>query len=686
LANANPPAQDVPRIPTYDTAAKELLDAAKIRDGFCLIIGAETGELARELALKSNLQIYGVEPDAAKVEEARRKLMAEKLYGTRVTIHQGDLSAIPYANYFANLIVSDTLFATGEMPGDPEVLARHLKPCGGKIVLWTGTVKPAANLTIDKLNGWLAGTKLTGEAEVSSLGSFAVMTRGKLPGAGEWTHLYANPGNIATTEDYRIKGGLGVLWYGDPGPGKMVNRHDGAVGPLAVNGRLIVQGENSIMAYDSYNGQFLWERDNSQAFRTGVFQNQNPGNLAASEDFVFVMVKDVVEQIDAATGELVATHKLPEGRQENREWGYLAYQDGRLFGTASVRTEVEQRLRRRGRRFEDATDVLFAIDVKTGKHLWQYQGQSIVHHTIALGPNRAYLIDSTLTPEQRQALLDEDKTELAKLTGEEAKLAEDRMKRLDARLAVGLDAQTGEKLWETPVDVTDCSVIGTGGGQLTMLFHNNTLVLCGANANGHYWKQFIEGEFSKRRLVCLSAEDGHELWAKDANYRHRPIIIEDQIIAEPWSYDLYTGEIKTRPHPLTGEAVPWSIMRTGHHCGMLTGTPSMLMFRSGFTGFYDLDADDGTQHFAGHRLGCWINMIPANGLVMIPEASAGCVCQFSIASTIALEPRAPRHPWTIYSTTGANTPVERMALNLGAPGDRKDSRDQLWISYPRPKP
>jgi hypothetical protein len=119
---------------------------------------------------------------------------------------------------------------------------------------------------------------------------------------------------------------------------------------------------------------------------------------------------------------------------------------------------------------------------------------------------------------------------------------------------------------------------------------------------------------------------------------------------------------------------------------MLTGSPGMLMFRSGFTGFYNLDEDDGTQHFAGHRLGCWINMIPANGLVMIPEASAGCVCQFSIASTITLEPREARRPWTIYSTTGANTPVERMALNLAAPGDRKDARDQLWISYPRPKP
>ncbi len=421
VAQAGSQIADVPKNETYDKAAKELLNAAKIRAGFCLVVGAETGELARALAFNCDLQIYGIEPDAQKVEAARKKLLADGLYGSRVTIHQGDLSAIPYSNYFANLIVSDTLIATGEMPGDPEAIGRHLKPCGGKIVLWTGTLKPKANLTIDTLGDWLAGTKLTDQASLNAIGSFATLTRNKLPGAGEWTHLYANAGNIATTEDYRIKGGLGVLWYGDPGPGEMVNRHDGAVGPLAVNGRLIVQGESTIMAYDAYNGQFLWERDNSKAFRTGVFQNQNPGNLVGTEDFVFVMVRDVVEQIDAATGELVATHKLPEGHRENREWGYLAYQEGRLFGTSTVRTEVEQQLRRRGRLYEDATDVLFAIDVKTGKLLWKYQGKSIVHHTIALGPGRAYLIDSTLTPEQRQALLDEDKTELAKLSGEVAK-------------------------------------------------------------------------------------------------------------------------------------------------------------------------------------------------------------------------------------------------------------------------
>ncbi|MFQ5734662.1 MAG: malectin domain-containing carbohydrate-binding protein, partial [Planctomycetaceae bacterium] len=256
----------------------------------------------------------------------------------------------------------------------------------------------------------------------------------------------------------------------------------------------------------------------------------------------------------------------------------------------------------------------------------------------------------------------------------------------DLRLAVAIDARTGKQVWSKPVDVTDCSKIGTGGGELTLMYQNNVLVLCGANANGHYWRQFMSGEFKQRRLLALSAESGTKLWSKDANYRHRPIIVEDQIFAEPWGFDLYTGTQKTRPHPLTGKPVPWSIIRPGHHCGMLTGSPNMLLFRSGYTGFYDLAADSGTRHFAGHRLGCWINAIPANGLVMIPEASAGCVCLFSIAATITMEPRTARRPWTIYSAIGPQTPVKHMHLNLGAPGDRKDARGTVWLAYPRPNP
>ncbi len=673
--------------PVYAAAAKEILARTKADRGFCLVLGSEQGRLAYELARRTNLKIYGLEPDAKKVEQSRKLLASAGLYGNRVVIHHAELSQVPYSSYFANLVVSDSLIVSGEIKARPGDVVRHLKPLGGVVCLGRPSGAPGTAPKQSELQNWLKDLKLDENGAIAQGEGYAMLTRGKLPGAGNWSHQYGDAGNTATSDDRLVGGGLGILWYGDPGPGKMVNRHDGAVGPLAVDGRLIVQGEDSVMAYDSYNGQFLWELKNPEAIRTGVFQNQNPGNLVAGGSFVFVMVRGKCLKIDVATGKLLATYETPSTKSdETHEWGYLAYKDGILVGTATVRGELESKFRRRGRRTNDVTDAIFAIDTRTDKVLWTYNGKTIAHHTVAVGDDQVFFIDSTITSAQREELLREDKTELKKLTGDAAKAAEERMKNIDARTAVGLDLRTGKKKWDTVVDVTDCSEIGIGGGKLTLLYHNNVLLLCGANANGHYWQQFMSGEFKKRRLVALTADNGQKLWARDANYRNRPIIVEDQVIAEPWGYDLYTGTQRMREHPLTGKQEPWSIMRSGHHCGMISAAPNMLMFRSGFTSFYDLKSDTGTSHIAGHRTGCWINMIPANGLVMVPESSAGCVCLFSIASTIVLEPRPERTPWAIYSSVGAVTPVKHMALNLGAPGDRRDQHGTIWLAYPRPRP
>ncbi len=663
------------RAAAYAQAAEQILKQLGQRNGFCLIVGNDQGRLAYELAQRSDLKIYATESNADKVEAARQTFSSAGLYGTRVVIHPFAADEIPYSNYFANAIVSDLLVQSGEWPGEPGTLVRHLKPVGGIMVVHReAKLEPALQ-------------EVAEQGEVTTSGNWAFVKRGKLPGAGDWSHQYGNPANTAVSSDSRIKGDLGVLWYGDPGPGEMVNRHEGAVGPLSTQGRLFVQGESSIMAYDAYNGAFLWKHENPEAIRTGVFQNNTPGNLAASDERLFHFLRDKCYELDAETGEVVRVHRLPEAYDDNEhQWGFVATQNGLLFGTATVRKDLEAQRRRRGLKTDDATTGIFAIDLKNGKHLWAYQGQVISHHTIAIGPKDIYFIDSSISSEERERILREDKTELAKLTGEERDLAEARAKKADLRRAVALDARTGEKLWENPVDVTDCSEIGIGGGKLTLIYHDGTLLLGGANANGHYWKQFIDGDFSRRRLVALSANGGYKLWAKDANYKGRPIIVGGQVLAEPWSFDLQTGEQRMRKHPLTGEQVPWSLMRTGHHCGIFTGCDSgMLMFRSGHTAFYDLEADEGVRHFAGHRLGCWINAIPAGGLVMVPEASAGCVCLFSISSTIVLEPREPRRPWTIYGAVGTQTPVRAMALNLGAPGDRKDSQGQIWLSYPRNK-
>lgn len=38
----------------------------------------------------------------------------------------------------------------------------------------------------------------------------------------------------------------------------------------------------------------------------------------------------------------------------------------------------------------------------------------------------------------------------------------------------------------------------------------------------------------------------------------------------------------------------------------------------------------------------------------------------------------------MFSAPGAMTPVKRLAVNFGAPGDRKDSEGNIWLAQPRP--
>ena len=414
IAAGKPVADPYPRdkwTDVYEASAKSILARTGIDSGFCLVVGAEQGRLALALARNSGLKIYGVESDPAKVAAARKALVRTGLYGHRITIHEAAAGEIPYSNYFANLVVSDTHLLTGRVPVAGEVVAAHLKPCGGAICL-------GGTHAFD--DAWRNSLGLSKQSVTKTSKKFTVVERGKLPGAGSWSHQYGDAGNTACSDDQLIRGGLGVLWFGDPGPGKMVNRHDGAVGPVSTNGRMFIQGTDSLMAYDAYNGQFLWEFKNSKAIRTGVFQNHAPGNLVASDDSVFMMLDSRCLQLDAATGKLQATHLLPTNKSvKEHEWGYVALLDGMLIGTGTRRKRLDAARARRGKQTTDATDAIFAIDLKTGKHLWSYQGKSIDFRTIALGPGRVHFIDSTITAEQRLALLNQDKTELQNLKGEE---------------------------------------------------------------------------------------------------------------------------------------------------------------------------------------------------------------------------------------------------------------------------
>lgn len=614
-------------------AAEAILKQTGIRRGYCLVVGCKTGQLAIELARRSDLMVYGVARDAADAEAACRAVDAAGLAGARICIEHGTGPKLPYSDYFANLVVAEP-GGTAGFP--PEELLRVLKPLGGAAMLGQPTGLPDA--------AW-PGTKLVRKDE-----QWVVLERGPLPGAGSWTHQYAEPGNTACSDDEAVQGPLGLLWFGNPGPGPMVNRHERAASPLSIDGRLFIQGENVLMAYDAYNGLKLWEREIAGAMRVNA--SHDGSNLALSHQRLFVALRDTCLGLDPATGETKITYAPPPSPDgKSRRIGCVLHADNTLYASQGTRPTV--------------SDRVVAWDVASGKVRWVYEGRSIGNNTIAFNEGRLLLIDADLSPAERRTAL--------------AALPEAERPGADLRTVVALDGKTGQVLWKKPMNLAFC-----GGSNLAVMASRGVLVIFGVYLDGHYWQQFFAGDFASRRVAVLDASDGKLLWSKAVGYRVRPLIIGDTLHAEPWAFDLATGKERTRVHPVTGQADRWQFARPGHHCGCPNASPHCLFFRSLCLGYYDLVRDFGTMHFGAQRPGCWINMIPAAGLLLVPEASTGCMCPFPNMCTVVFKPRASLRGWGYFSAPGAMTPVERLAINLGAAGDRLDASGKLWLGYPRP--
>ncbi len=640
---------DAARTAACAGAVDLILRESGVTRGYALVAGCGTGRLTLELAKRTDLFLCAVDEDPASVRITRERMAAEGLLGSRVTVDLASPRALPYSDYFANLIVSERVLEGDTGAIDAKELLRVLKPCGGVVLL--GRRIPASGDGSDLLpaNLFPAATRLAD-------GAWSCFRRGPLPGAADWTHAYADPGNTAGGADSALRCPLGLLWFGKPGPLEMISRHRRAAGPLSVGGVLFVQSEDSVSGYDAYNGLHLWRRELPKVVRDRI--SQDCSNLASDGKSLFVAVHDTCLRLNPADGKVLSTFRVPGGA--DGRWGYVATEGGLLFGSSTGA----------GR----ACDRLFAFDVESGARRWTYEGPAIPHSSISVAGGRVFVVeDRTTKPDPR----------LARLDGLPPVQAERAMKDVATRFAVCLDARDGRAIWERPVDLTG----GIGGlywSTLGTMAAQETLVIFGVYTDGHYWKDFFAGQFASRRIVALDAGSGRTLWDRKVGYRVRPLIVGNTLHAEPWAYDLRTGEQRVRVNPVTGMEEPWQFPRPGHHCGPPAAAQNVMLFRSGHIGYWDLERDIGTMHFSGQRPGCWINFIVAGGVALIPEASSGCMCPFPNMCTVAFATRMPDRAWAKASLVGGVLPVKRLALNFGAPGDRKAGDGTLWLAYPRP--
>ena len=611
-----------------EQAAEHAIAAAGVKAGYCLVLDANTGQLAWEIAKRSDFRVICREADAAKARAMRAALMRTGLYGNRIEVHCGTSESLPYPRYFANLIVCEGSLS-GRLPPTEAVegILRVMRPFGGVVdIALAGGTDPHRHLS-----GWgirlLPGWNTTGK-EVAH----GVARRGPLAGSGEWSHFYGDPGNTACSNDQMHAGPMELQWFGRPGPHDMVDRHKKGPAPLVVNGRLFVPGFNHLSVLDAYNGFVLWEKPIADSVRVAAFKDSS--SVVATDREVLVASGESCLVLDAQTGKCRLTIPAP-GPAGEKAWGYLARVDGLVVGSVAkpggslrAMTKLEDSIIWRNQQPVVCSTSLFAARQDDGQCVWTYAaGGAIANPTLAVADGRVYFVESA------------DATTLGSSDG---RLSVPALFGLGARLTA-LDLKTGKILWQRDADLSSLEHI------IYLSCTRGTVVITGSRyakvppAETKGLKKPEQLTRVRYDLLAFDAADGSPRWAatgipsydevlsgSHGEQVQHPAIVGDVIYGPGFAFNLLTG--KKHDGWAWQKSHKCATISTSRYCAFSRFSKEKLPY------IFDLQSGQGAPMTTVTRPGCWINTIPAGGLVVIPEASAGCTCEYPFQTSLALIP------------------------------------------------
>jgi len=433
-------------------------------------------------------------------------------------------------------------------------------------------------------------------------GAMKVDKRGALAGTGAWTHQYASAANTLNSDDTLVQGRLGMLWFRDV-DFDIPSRHGRAPAPLYDRGRLFHEGINGIVAVDAYNGHELWRYEIEDLLKAydgdELMGTAGTGsNCCVCGDNVYVRDGERCLRLDAATGTLLSEFRAPPRPDgESATWGYIACVDGLLYGTvANTEHIVTYRYRATTgdmTKLLTESDSLFAMDAESGDLSWHYQAEhSIRHNSIAIADGKVFLIDRPLAMFDRQKKPKTKEHPTGKL--------------------LALNARTGEPVWEADNNIYGTTLAASEKHGVLLMSYQPTRFRLDSEVGG--------------KMTAFRTSDGERLWEIEADYESRPIINDATIYAQGGAWNLLSGESK-----------PFDFKRS-YGCGILAASKELMLFRSATLGYYHFERGGDVENYGGIRPGCWINALPVGGLVLVPDATAGCRCSYLNKAWIALVP------------------------------------------------
>jgi len=344
------------------------------------------------------------------------------------------------------------------------------------------------------------------------------------------------------------------------------------------------------------------------------------GNMCVNEDFVYVAAKGQCWLIDVHTGAATKRYTAPElSLPEKTHWGYVAVAGDQLFGSTQKPLssfaafgfgndsvgQIEGDFK-----LKALSSSLFSMDRHTGRTLWTYQKGLILNSAIGMGPDHIYFVENrnpAVRPKRGRIsahLFCKDSTYL-----------------------VALDKASGQVVWDSPFEFPY-------EHQMFLSWAQAQVVVVGSeniDKKVVYDLYAFDANTGTLNWHTQTATNTKQGGVHGEQWQH-PAIIGDRLYLTPratgtlFEYDLRTGTQSQSKRPRWGG------------CGTISASASHLFYRNSNPEMQNLAAKQQIKITQTTRPGCWINIIPAGGMVLIPEGSSGCTCSYPLQTSTGFIP------------------------------------------------
>ena len=650
-ASAFVPANPRPLLP-LTANVEAALKRIPASPGFAVTLGGTDARLAQGIAERTQLNVIAILGEPKAVENERTRLLSETaLYGTRISVHTFHGPEFP--EYFAGLVV-----IAGDSAGvPPSEWYRILRPYGGVLCAADGTLREPTGAAPGELHDGL-------------------LVRGKLAGAFDWD------GKVAADE--RVKWPLKFTWWGGPSSQLQKSRHTRPRTPLAANGRLFVFGENSVSAVDAYTGTELWKR------RLNSTLGLDAPALATADSF-FVATGTTVVRFDAASGKLIETFGDKSAATPVLDATKPLHIDGTHRVGASCAIEIEstpETLRlvlsaeNKDAQRDDAWELAFDFRPAANR----VNAPGIGTFEIVVGAH-----DGVLRP---QPTFDHPRPRIEKLP--------------DGRIAVSFSWAEIETLagWK-PTDFALAADCKLWGPKLDLVLWDKPLTNARSKSFNDAEAVIVVADISATPHAAVPLRSITESPLKPARGEGGPLPLLSHRRAKADLSDFAAAGLGTsadkdakattlprakgfdfpmREEPFTGASGTLEYTPS-YGCSGIISSAVMDFMRSGSIGMYDRSDDSGMRNISGIRSGCGQTLVPALGMLLYAEGTGNCLCTYNFATSFGMAPAAQQRneDWALFNEEQLDSAALRhVAFNLGAPGDRRDADDTLWLAVPRP--